>query len=135
MSKLKNIEAKKIVALSFIILFCVINLSWVPLPLRISVYILTTSLSVLSSGAVFSFYNNIPDTQHSLLTTGQYKRGISANDNGPTCCRVRVCSTPHHKRWKWSLLLLCLVLKTISEIGGNVLALNWRTPLPAQLRL
>ena len=72
MSKLTNIEAKKIVALSFIILFCVINISWVPLPLRISVYILTTSLSVLSSGAVFSFYNNIPDTQHSLLTTGQY---------------------------------------------------------------
>ena len=97
MSKLTNIEAKKIVALSFIILFCVINLSWVPLPLRISVYILTTSLSVLSSGAVFSFYNNIPDTQHSLLTTGQYIRGISANNSAPACCQVRILSTPRHK--------------------------------------
>ena len=63
-------ESKRIVALGFVLLFGLVNIPGIALTVRMSCYSLVIIPSCLASCLIFSYYYNIPDTQHSLLTTG-----------------------------------------------------------------
>ncbi len=63
-------ESKRFVALGFILLFCLVNIPGTILPVRIACYTLVIIPSCFASCLIFSYYYNIPQAQHSLMTTG-----------------------------------------------------------------
>ena len=63
-------ESKRFVVLGFISLFCLINIPGTILPVRIACYTLVIIPSCFASCLIFSYYYNIPQAQHSLMTTG-----------------------------------------------------------------
>ena len=63
-------ESKRFVALGFILLFSLVNIPGTILPVRIACYTLVIIPSSFASCLIFSYYYNIPQAQHSLMTTG-----------------------------------------------------------------
>ena len=62
-------DKKYICALSFVIILAAINLPMIPGTIRIVSYSLLSVPSLGTSGMLFHYYDSVPDTQTSLMTT------------------------------------------------------------------